>query len=153
MGYGVLMKLRLLISIVLLGISSALQADVLVIVNAKNPLASLERKQVVDLFMGRVTAFPNKQTAHTLDLKTGTPLRTTFYKALTGKSEAQVDAYWATLVFAGRMSPPKQYPEPEALITAVANNPHAIAYVPRQALPATVKVVMELQVAALSGAQ
>jgi len=145
MGYGVLMRLKLLISIALLGISSALQADVLVIVNIKNPLVSLERKQVVDLFMGRVTAFPNKQTAQTLDLKTGIPLRATFYKALTGKSEAQVDAYWATLVFAGRMSPPEQFADTKALINAVASNPAAIAYVPRQALPRGVKVVMELQ--------
>ena len=145
MGYGVLMRLKLLISIALLGISSALQADVLVIVNIKNPLVSLERKQVVDLFMGRVTAFPNKQTAQTLDLKTGIALRATFYKALTGKSEAQVDAYWATLVFAGRMSPPEQFADTKALINAVASNPAAIAYVPRQALPRGVKVVMELQ--------
>lgn len=147
MGYGVLMRLKLLISIALLGISSALQADVLVIVNAKNPVVSLERKQVVDLFMGRVTAFPNKQTAQTLDLKTGIPLRATFYKALTGKSEAQVDAYWATLVFAGRMSPPKQFTDTDVLINAVSSSPDAIAYVPRQRLPSGVKVVMELEMA------
>jgi len=144
MGYGVLMKLKLFISVVLWAISSAVQADVLVIVNAKNPLTQLERKQVVDLFMGRVTAFPNKQPAQTFDLETGVPLRSVFYKMLTGKSEAQVDAYWATLIFAGRMSPPKQFQDPSALIQAVAANPDAIAYVPRQALPPTVKVVMEL---------
>ena len=77
---------------------SLTQADMLVIVHKDNPLEQLERKQVVDLFMGRVTAFPNGQSAQTLDLRAGTPLRANFYKALTGKSEAQVDAYWATLI-------------------------------------------------------
>ena len=45
---------------------------------------------------------------------------------------------------AGRMSPPKQYGDDQAIIQAVAENPAAIAYVPRQTLPSTVKVVMEL---------
>lgn len=129
----------------LLGISSLLQAEVLVIVHATNPVDHLERKQVVDLFMGRVSSFPNGAPAQTLDLQAGAPGRATFYKILTGKNEAQVDAYWATLVFAGRMSPPKQLPDDKALISAVANNPAAIAYVSTQALPAGVKVVVELK--------
>ena len=52
--------------------------------------------------------------------------------------------YWATLVFAGRMSPPKQFPDDQSIIAAVAQDPTAIAYVKSQALPATVKAVMEL---------
>ncbi|HCS63260.1 MAG TPA: hypothetical protein DIW64_03785 [Cellvibrio sp.] len=124
--------------------SGLVQADILVIVNAKNSVAALERKQIVDLFMGRVSAFPDQQRAQTLDLKTGTPLRADFYKRLTGKNEAQVDAYWATLIFAGRMSPPKQLADEKTLINEVANNVNAIAYVTRQALPKNVKIVMEL---------
>ncbi|MGM8227337.1 hypothetical protein ACSV5M_12175 [Cellvibrio sp. ARAG 10.3] len=138
------MCIKRLIILLSLFIGSLAQADLLVIVHKDNSLERLERKQVVDLFMGRVTAFPNGQSAQTLDFRAGTPLRARFYKALTGKSEAQVDAYWATLIFAGRMSPPKQYGDDQAIIQAVAENPAAIAYVPRQALPSTVKVVMEL---------
>lgn len=130
---------------VLLGLSHLLQADVLVIVNSANPIDHLERKQVVDLFMGRVSAFPTGAPAQTLDLQTGSPGRALFYKSLTGKSEAQVDAYWATLVFAGRMSPPKQLTNDNALIAAVTENVAAIAYVSPRELPASVKVVMELK--------
>lgn len=137
-----MMKTFLLI--IALMYSGMVQADILVIVNAKNSVAALERKQIVDLFMGRVSAFSNQQTAHTLDLKTGTPLRADFYKRLTGKNEAQVDAYWATLIFAGRMSPPKQLADEKTLIEEVARNPGAIAYVTRQVLPKEVKIVMEL---------
>ncbi len=134
----------LMMLIIALIISGPLQADILVIVNAQNPVATLEKKQVVDLFMGRVSAFPGGAPAQTLDLKTGTPLRADFYKRLTGKSEAQVDAYWATLVFAGRMSPPKQFIDDLALIGEVTKNKMAIAYVSRQVLPGGVKVVIEL---------
>lgn len=136
--------MKLLISIILLGFSSLLQADTLVIVNAQNPITHIEQKQVVDLFMGRTSVFPNRQPAQTLDLKTGTQLRANFYKTLTGKSEAQVDAYWATLVFAGRMTPPKQIADEQQAIAEVATHPDAIAYVSRQPLPASVKIVMEL---------
>ena len=139
------MVAKYLLLALLVGISNLLHAEVLVIVNASNPIERLERKQVVDLFMGRVSAFPNGMPAQTLDLHTGAPGRAVFYKILTGKSEAQVDAYWATLVFAGRMSPPTQLANDKALISAVAENPSAIAYISPQPLPAMVKVVMELK--------
>jgi hypothetical protein len=135
---------KLLVVIVALMFSGPLQADILVIVNAQNTVTRLEKKQVIDLFMGRVSAFPQGGPAQTLDLRPGTPLRADFYRRLTGKSEAQVDAYWATLVFAGRMSPPRQFSNDRQLIKEVKENRSAIAYVSRQALPTGVKVVMEL---------
>ena len=124
--------------------TSALAADILVIVHASNPLTQLQPKQVVDLFMGRTTSFPGGAAARPLDWNAGLPQRKSFYKSLTGKSEAQVDAYWATLIFAGRMSPPKQFPDAKSIIAAVTTDPQAIAYVPAQQLPKGVKVVMEL---------
>lgn len=136
---------HLLIALTLL-CSSAAWADLLLIVNANNPVVTLERKQVIDIFMGRATAFPTQQPAHTLDVSDVNNLRAIFYKNLTGKNEAQVDAYWATLVFAGRMSPPEKLPDEAAVIKAVKNNPAAIGYVTRQTLPAGVKIVMELPV-------
>lgn len=135
---------RIILLITALILSGPLYADILVIVNARNAVESLEKKQVVDLFMGRVSSFPGGAPAQTLDLRPGSPLRADFYRRLTGKSEAQVDAYWATLVFAGRMSPPKQFSDDRQLINEVGNNPAAIAYIARQPLPAGVKAVMEL---------
>lgn len=124
--------------------TSASAAEILVIVHASNPLTQLQPKQVVHLYMGKVSSFPDGAPARTLDWNAGLPPRESFYKSLTGKSEAQVDAYWATLIFAGRMSPPKQYPDANSIIAAVAADPHAIAYVPAQPLPKGVKTVMEI---------
>lgn len=135
---------KVIVLLIALIFSGQLQAQILVIVNARNSVIQMEQKQVVDLFMGRTSAFPDRQPAQTLDLKTGTPLRANFYKTLTGKSEAQVDAYWATLVFAGRMTPPKQIADEQQVIAEVATHPDAIAYVSRQPLPTSVKIVMEL---------
>lgn len=138
------MRTRLLIFIALFTCVSSAWADLLLIVNSTNPVSNLERKQVVDIFMGRATAFPNQRPAHTIDIASTNNLRAIFYKQLTGKSEAQVDAYWATLVFAGRMTPPEKLPSEAAVIKAVKDNPAAIGYITRQTLPAGVKVVMEL---------
>lgn len=138
------MQIKFAIYILLSCFSASLRAEMLIIINANNSLASIEHKQVVDLFMGRVTAFSNNQPAQTFDLHAGAPGRAIFYKALTGKSEAQVDAYWARLIFAGRMTPPKQFSNDQAIIEAVAKDPTAIAYVPKQILPPSVKVIMEI---------
>lgn len=137
---------RLLLILLLWLPASALSAGIVVVVHASNPLTQLQHKQVVDLFMGRVSSFPNGAPARAFDWNAGLPLREVFYRSLTGKSEAQVDAYWATLVFAGRMSPPKQFPDDKTIIASVANDPSAVAYVLAQQLPKGVKVVMELPV-------
>lgn len=122
------------------------RADVVVIVNANNPAGTLTAKQALDLFMGKVRTFPNGQAAETLDLESGHPARAAFYRALTGKSEAQVDAYWATLVFAGKVPPPKQLPDARSVIERVASTPSAVAFVPKtQALPKSVKPVLSLE--------
>ena len=80
---------KVIVLLIALIFSGPLQAQILVIVNARNPVIQMEQKQVVDLFMGRTSVFPDRQPAQTLDLKTGTSLRANFYKTLTGKSEAQ----------------------------------------------------------------
>ena len=137
------MNVKILTFLIFSACSSSAWADLVLIVNAQNPVNTLERKQVIDIFMGRSTAFPNQKPAHTLDIGNN-ELRANFYKTLTGKSVAQVDAYWARLIFAGRMSPPEKLADEAAVINAVINNPAAIGYISRQTLPATVKIVMEL---------
>ncbi len=138
------MRTQILTLITALTCCSPAWADLLLIVNSSNPITRLERKQVVDIFMGRATAFPNQKPVHTFDVTGSNNLRAIFYKSLTGKNEAQVDAYWATLVFAGRMSPPEKLPNEAAVLRAVKENPAAIGYVTHQTLPAGVKIVMEL---------
>lgn len=137
------MRTKILTLLLTLLWSFAARADLLLIVNAHNPVDKLERKQVVDIYMGRTSAFPDQNPARTLDISGGS-LRAEFYKTLTGKTEAQVDAYWATLIFAGRMSPPEKLSDEAAVIGAVKTNKAAIGYVTRQPLPPGVKVVMEL---------
>ncbi|MFN4291866.1 MAG: hypothetical protein ACK4E7_13440 [Permianibacter sp.] len=129
----------------LAGFSAPLvHAELHVVVHVSNPVNQLSKKQIVDIFMGRVTVFPDQSAVTALDLTPGDPLRARFYLALTGKSEAQIDAYWATLIFAGRMSPPTQLEDQAQLIERIRQNRHAIGYVESTRLPPHLKSVLTL---------
>ena len=117
----------LLILILLLSANEA-YADIVVIVNAANPVTSLSRKQLTDMYMGRQINFPNGDPALPIDQAAGSSLRQQYYQELVGKSEAKINAYWARLLFSGIASPPRVLPTPEAVLQIVRENAAAIAY-------------------------
>jgi ABC-type phosphate transport system substrate-binding protein len=122
-------QLVFLVFILLLTEVSEVCADIVVIVNEKNPVTSLSRSQVVDLYMGKRINFPTGEPALPIDQAAGSRLRQQYYQALVGKTEAKINAYWARLLFSGIASPPRVLPTPEAAIQIVRENVAAIAYV------------------------
>ncbi len=116
-------------------------ADVLVIVNQANEVSSLDKKQIIDLYMGRYQNFPNGEAAFPLDQPPVSEIRTIFYQNLVNKSVAQMNAYWAKLLFTGRASPPRVMTDSLAVKRAVRENKGAIGYIDSVDLDKTVKVV------------
>ncbi len=108
--------------------SAAAQAPVVVVVNAKNPVSGLTVKQISDLYLGRKRSFPDGEAALPLDHVQNSPLRARFYFDLTGKPIAEINAYWARLLFSGQNSPPQPLADSAAIIDAVKKNINAIAY-------------------------
>jgi len=104
-------------------------AEIVVIVNAHNPVTRLTRNQLIDLYMGRQLNFPNGDPALPIDQAAGSGLRGRYYQALVGKSEAGINAYWARLLFSGIASPPRVMPTSESTLQIVRENVAAIAYV------------------------
>ena len=141
------MKAHLLIVLIAMsvGLAEAARAELIVIVNAENPIGELTREQVVDLYMGRRTNFPDGRPALPIDLSPDSPLRAAYYQTLVGKTVAQVNAYWARLLFTGRASPPRILPTPKAVLDVVHDNKDAIGYLDSQDLDGRVKVVYRLQ--------
>lgn len=121
-----------------LGASGA--AETVVIVNPGNPVASLSREQVVDIYMGRQLNFPNGSSALPIDLPPDTAQRAGFYQRLVGRSVAQINAYWARLLFTGRATPPRVLGSVAAVLKSVRENRDAIAYVSSDDLDGKVKV-------------
>jgi ABC-type phosphate transport system substrate-binding protein len=121
-------------------------AGILVIVHRDNPVSQLQREQVVDIFMGRRMTFPQGgDVVLPLDQAPDSAVRSTFYRALVGKSVAQVNAYWARLLFTGRATPPRVLPTPAAILKAVRENPDAIGYIESDHVPTDVKAVFSLE--------
>lgn len=133
-----------LVSVLFFLVARPAAAELIVIVNPANPTSQLKREQVVDIYMGRYTHFPNGLHAKALDLPADSTARTEYYQKLINKSVAQVNTFWARLLFTGRAKPPRELSDTHAVMLAVMKDPEAIAYIDSQFLNDKVKVVYRL---------
>ncbi len=120
-------------------------AEPVVIVNVENKISTLSREEIIDLFMGRYNNFPDGHHAQPCNQVDNMKLTGQFYKLLTGKNVAQINAYWARLLFSGRATPPRNFKDDKAIIQEVRTSPDSIAYVDRQSIDDTIKVIFEFQ--------
>jgi ABC-type phosphate transport system substrate-binding protein len=139
---------RLLGTALLLGVLAGVPAgaaDLVVIVSARNPVATLRADQVAAIFLGQSVRFPDGAEAVPLDLRIGTPMRDEFYVRVTNKTPALLKAHWSKMVFTGRGQPPAELPDSAAVRRKVADDPEAIGYIERSALDASVHPVLVVQ--------
>ncbi len=123
--------------------------DLAVIVNRDNPLNTISKQQLIDLFMGRSPYFPSGGAVVKLDAPSASLVRKAFYHSLVDMSLSEVNAYWARLMFSGRATPPMQVPREHDIVKLVADNSNAIGYVPKDTYGDSnndVKVVFVLSV-------
>lgn len=118
--------------------------DLVLIANPTSGIKQLTREQATDLYMGRNRKLPSGATSLPIDLA-GSKDRERFYTLLVNKDLAQINSYWARLVFSGKATPPFQAPDVRTAVDLVATNPNAIAYVDRTAVDNRVKVVLEIK--------
>jgi ABC-type phosphate transport system substrate-binding protein len=139
---------RLLASALLVGAlagAPACAADLVVIVSARNPVATLRADQVAAIFLGQAVRFPDGAEAVPYDLRLGTATRDEFYARVTNKTPALVKAHWSKIVFTGRGQPPAELPDSAAVRRKVADDPDAIGYIERSALDPSVRPVFVVQ--------
>ncbi|NHZ35667.1 phosphate ABC transporter substrate-binding protein [Massilia rubra] len=117
-------------------------AELVVIVSAKSPVASLRADQVADIFLGQVGTFPDGAEAVALDQRIGSPLRDEFYARVAAKTPALLKAYWTKMIFTGRGQPPQEAADSAAVRRMVADNPALIGYIDKAALDPSVKAVL-----------
>jgi ABC-type phosphate transport system substrate-binding protein len=131
-----------LAALTLAAASSLAHAEIVVIVSAKNPTDTLSPGQATDIFLANTATFPAGGQSIPIDQAEGVPLRDEFYRALAGKSPAQVKGYWSKMIFTGKGRPPKEVPNNAAVEKLVAENPNAIGYIDKSAIDASVKIVL-----------
>ncbi|MDP2795217.1 MAG: hypothetical protein Q8O25_14270 [Sulfurisoma sp.] len=123
------------------------RADLVVIAHPRAGVDQLTREQVVNIFLGRFRQFPSGIAAEPIDLPPDTAEKAAFYQKLVGKELAEINAYWARLVFSGRTQPPRQASGATHMVELVAGTPGAIGYVERPKGESKVKIVFELEAA------
>jgi ABC-type phosphate transport system substrate-binding protein len=118
-------------------------ADVVAVVSSTSTIASLSNTQVTDIFLGKVSRFPNGTLAVPIDQAEGTSARDEFYAAFAGKSPAQVKSLWAKIILTGRGQPPKAVSNSIEVKKLLAANPQAIGYIERNSVDSSVKVLAQ----------
>jgi ABC-type phosphate transport system substrate-binding protein len=134
--------MKKLISVVLLSALGAAalpaSAEIVVIVSKQNPATRMFSEQASQFFLGKSNLFTP------VDQADGSAIRNEFYKKVADKDAAQVKALWSKLVFTGKATPPKEFPNSADVKKAVAADPKAIGYIDKSAVDDTVKVILTL---------
>jgi hypothetical protein len=143
-------SLPALITALMLAVTCAAMADdaapprLVVIVHPDSGVDALTNADAVNIFMGRYRKLPSGLVALPVDIDDRSAERRQFYRMLVRKDLAEIDAYWARLIFSGQTSPPLKVPDGHAALHLVASNRAAIAYVDRTLVDERVRIVMDL---------
>ena len=136
------MKTLLIISCLFL--VNLAHAAIAIVVHPSNQ-TSLTQDDLVRLYTGKLSAFPDGASAIPVNLADSVPLRADFDQKALGRSSSQVKAYWSKLVFTGKGTPPKEVASDSEVLELVASNPNLIGYVSAGAVSAKVKVLLTLE--------
>lgn len=136
--------IQYLLILALPAISMSVSADnsVVVIANTGNKDINLGREQVRNLFMGASLGYDLKPVALTRENRT----RTIFNTQIIGLTESRIQSYWAQMKFTGRMTPPRELNDEEALLKYLVDNPGSVGYLSSTvSLPDSLTVLYEVK--------
>lgn len=131
--------------LLLISLVNSASAELVVIGNKDMDTEELTRKEVIDIYMGRNSVFPNGKIAMPLDQSVDSDARSQFYAKLVGKNINEINAYWARLLFSGRARPPRVIKREEEIVNTVTENNSVIGYVDSSYLTDDVKVIIRVE--------
>lgn len=120
-------------------------ADLVLVVNARSGVDKLSLDEAVNIFMGRYRQLPSGIQAQPIDQPEATPEKALFYRLLVNKDLAEINAYWARLIFSGKTSPPYQAKNTAEMLDLLARRPGAIGYIERSQADSRFRIVLELE--------
>ncbi|MEQ1556779.1 MAG: hypothetical protein ABL915_08280 [Gallionella sp.] len=116
-----------------------------IIANHDGDYATLTRRQVVDIYMGKLTVLNNGTFPQPVDYQGNPEIRERFYRLMTGKNLAQINAYWARMSFTGQANPTRLLPDQKAMLRAVGKNQDALGFVDKDEVTPSVKSLMIIE--------
>ena len=124
-----------------LALSGLARADIAVVVSADSPLRTVSQNELINIYMGRYRRLPSGDAALPVDVS---PLKERFYRALVNKDLAEINSYWARLIFSGQASPPVQMQGHEEMLQYIRRNPGALGFLDHTAVPDDVRGILRL---------
>jgi hypothetical protein len=100
-----------------------------VIVNPSNGLPGVDREFAADVFLKKITRWPDGEGIKPVDLRPDNPVRRHFSENVLKRSVGAVRSYWQQRIFSGRDVPPPELETEDAVVTYVAHNVGAVGYV------------------------
>lgn len=118
-----------------------------VIVNKANPVDTLTRQQIKQIFLGRLRRFPGvDQEMNVKDLATNSDAYKDFYEHVIQMAPERLKRYRARYLFSGQGRLPKVIESQATLLARIAQDKYAIGYVSLDqdvALSDNVRVIFE----------
>lgn len=123
--------LRYLIACLLATLMPLAHADLVLVANPQSGIERLTQDEVINIYLGRYRRLASGVVAEPFDHPIDSELRSRFYRRLVNKNLAEINAYWARLVFSGKTRPPQVVENADSVLRQVASQPGALAYVER----------------------
>jgi len=132
----------LILSVILLLSSTLAHSEsIVVITSAASSVSKLDKEQVANLFLGKSSSYPDGSAAVPIEQTDGSAAHEEFHKTVTEKSASQLKSYWSKMIFSGKGTAPKEAASNSVLLKLLAGNPAMIAYIDKNAVDKSVKVV------------
>jgi ABC-type phosphate transport system substrate-binding protein len=122
--------------------SAGASAEVVAVVAASNPVSTLSRREIADIFLGRMIRFPDGREVVPVDQVENSAAREAFYLKFADKSPAQIKAFWSRIIFTGRGQPPPEVSNGVEVKKFIAKHPDAIGYIDQKLVDDSMKVIL-----------
>jgi ABC-type phosphate transport system substrate-binding protein len=119
----------------------AAEGAMVVIVHPHNRALTLTDKFVSEVYLKRVTRWPDGEAVAPVDLTASSPVRAQFARAVLKRPLTAVRMYFQQMVFSGRGLPPPELDSEAAVVRYVARHRGGLGYVSAGTDVQSVKVV------------
>jgi len=134
--------MRSLFALMILTAAVNTQAAIAVIVHLDN-YEKINEAQLRNLYLGKMKTFPSGADVNVLDLTPQNSVREAFTRQVLRRSESNLNAYWARMLFSSQGRPPPMLNTPQEVLNIVSHDKKAIAYIDLDAVDTNrVRVIM-----------
>ncbi len=118
--------------------------QVAVIAHKSVPVDSISKSELLDLYTGETSIWPDGEPVVIFDLKEKGKTRKSFYEFL-GMASSRIKLIWLKRMLLGEADPPESLKSEQELLRKISTTRGAIGFLDRSKPDSTVKILMTIQ--------